>query len=168
MPANIPSGLLGPGLALACATSSLALPQTTTSNIFVITGEVQVLNIFGKVTTAIGAVANATKLTYVGTGLAATDLCATADLNAAALGTVFSVTGTLATGAVIVSPNTKGLALAQATSWNLTPGVIRVDCAGSDGGTGRIKWYIQYRAYDLSTPTNLTPLIPTGNITATG
>lgn len=170
MPANVPGGLLAPGFSTAVATSPLALPQTGTSSLFIVTGTCRILQLYGIVTTVIGAVANATKLQFICTApaLTAVDLCATADINALAAGAIYSITGTLATLATIVAPNTNGLALAQATGLNVTTGIIRVNTAGSDGGTGRIQWFIDYMPMNLATPTNLTPLIPTSNIVAAG
>jgi len=145
---NFPYGIGGPGIVQVVTTSPGTLPQTGNKTIFTVTGgPIVVEAVFGVVTTLIGAVANATKLQYFATGLTAVDLCATADLNAAAVGTIFSLTGTLATGAIIVAPNVNSLALDQATKWNILPGIIRINTAGSDGGTGLMQWYIRFRPY---------------------
>lgn len=156
MASHDPYGRIGPGLTRAITTPPLFLPQTSTKTLFTIAGgPIMVEAIFGIVTVVIGAVANATKLEYVSTATStAVALDATSDINALAAGAIFSVTGTLATAAIIVSPNTNQLALDQATAWNIGAGVIRVNCAGSDGGTGKIQWYIRYRPYATFTPTN--------------
>lgn len=156
MASHFPYGQVGPGLIQTQTDTPLFLPQTSTKTLFTIGGgPIKVEAIFGIVTTVIGAVANATKLQFVSTATStAVDLCATADINALVAGAIYSVTGTLATGAVIVNSNLNQLALDQATSWNLGAGVIRVNTAGSDGGTGQIQWYIRYRPYATYTTIN--------------
>src|SRR5258708_3588303 len=79
----------------------VALPQTTTSNIFTVSGDVYVAMIQGVVTTIIGAVANATKLQAVCGALAAVDLCATADINGLVAGAVYQPITSFATAASI-------------------------------------------------------------------
>jgi hypothetical protein len=162
---NFPYGIAAPGIVQAVATSPLLPPQGTTGTIFTITGgPILVEQIFGIVRTVIGAHANATKLQYLADNpvLTAVDLCATADINALAAGAIFSLTGTLATGAIIVSPNTNQLALGQATKWNLGTGVIRVNCVGSSV-TGAIQWFMMYRPY-----INATPLDPSAVLNSAG
>lgn len=120
-----------------------ALPQTTAAAIFTVTGYVVIRAIYGIVTTAIGGVANATKLKVNTTGAGATtDICATVELNAAAVDSILTITGTFANAMV----KTVDLPIAgkQATEIICPPGNIEVDCAGSDGGTGRVKWEIVY------------------------
>ncbi len=144
---GFPYGLSAPGVGMMAMTAPLALPQTATKTIYTITGgPIRVLKIFGLVTTAIGAVANATKLTATPTiGGAATDICATADLNAAAAGDLLLTAPSFATGLSII---TAGVGpVAASTLFNafiMTPGTILVNCAGSDGGTGRIQWFMHY------------------------
>ena len=126
----------------------VALPQTTTANIFTVTGEVAVIIIEGVVTTVIGSVANATKLQALVGALTAVDLCATADVNAAAVGTLYVPITSFATAASIAATNgvlvNGPSATAQATGFIMSTGIIRVNCAGSDGGTGRMRWSVLY------------------------
>ncbi len=156
-----------PGNVTIFRTIPLALPLSTTKVIFSFQNAigpgigsygaggyaaVEILDIFGIVTTAIGAVANATKLQGLMDALTAVDLDATVDINAAAVGTIFSITGTLANAATL---NANGVAIAQATPIHMTgglqAGIIQVNCAGSDGGTGRIAWVLACRpAYGVS------------------
>ena len=139
---------------------SLPLPQTTTKTIFTFSslqyrggpGAVWIDSLWGVVTTAIGAVANATKLTFIGTdnngvALSGVDACTTLDINGAAIGTLFAVVGNPATA---LGSNTGGYA-SGGSSWPRiftfgTTGTLQVNCAGSDGGGGRVKWYIACRA----------------------
>lgn len=121
-------------------------PQATVEAIFRITGYVRVFNIHGIVTTAIGAVANATKLIHNPSGVGASvDLCATADINAKAVGTVLSIVGVLATAMkfttlwlVVPADNIPMPGLL------LGPGDIELSCAGSSV-TGAIKWMIDWQ-----------------------
>ncbi len=118
--------------------ATAALPQTNTDVLFTVTGgRVLLVDIIGKVTAPVGAVANNTKLTAV-----ATDICAVVDLNAAAVGSRLSVTGTFADAMIKTAV---GVPLApQATPIVLDPGDIILDCAGSDGGGGRVEWTLHY------------------------
>lgn len=122
--------------------ATAAPPQTADGALFRITGgKIRLKGIYGEVTTAIGAVANATKLKHNPSGTGSdVDLCGTLDITGDAVGQVYSITGTLAT------------ALKSTTLWLvapaddipaqglvLGPGDIELDCAGSSG-TGSIKW----------------------------
>lgn len=147
MPLNITS------LTKSVQSNIVALPQTAAANIFVVSGDVAVIAIVGVVTVIIGAVANATKLKAKAGALAFVDLCATADVNALVAGAVYAPITSFATAASIAA--TAGVlvngpsATAQATGFIMGcgttgAGVITVDCAGSDGGTGRMRWSCLY------------------------
>lgn len=146
---GFPYGIGAPGIGMMAITNPLSLPQTTTKVLWTITGgPIKVISVMGVVTTVIGAVANATKLTATPTtGGAATDICGTVDINAAAAGdimipiTSFATAMSLNTAGVIVNGPS---ATTQATGFIMTPGTILVNCAGSDGGTGRVQWYLNY------------------------
>lgn len=126
--------------------SALALPQTTTGTIATIAGgRILLLAVQGKVTVIIGAVANATKLTATATGLTGVDLCATVELNAAAAQSLLTITGTLANAMI---KNTNINSIFQATPITLATGLLKVDCAGSDGGTGRVQWTFLWTPID--------------------
>jgi len=127
-------------------------PQAAVAAIFRITGgAVRILGIYGEVTTAIGAVANATKLIHNPAGVGSSvDLCGTLDINADAVGQVYSIVGVLAT------------ALKSTTLWLvapadnipspglvLLPGDIEVSCAGSSV-TGAIKWTIHWEKLEAN------------------
>lgn len=142
-------------------TPPLPLPQTTTKTIFAFQNSIgpgigsygaggyaalEIVDIFGIVTTAIGAVANATKLQALMDALTAVDLCATLDINGLTVGTILNITGTLANA---MTDNAYGVAIAQVTPIHVTgglqAGVININCAGSDGGTGRVAWVLVCR-----------------------
>jgi hypothetical protein len=127
--------------------ATAALPQTTAAAIFTVaTGRVAVLAITGEVTTIIQTQANATKLTFDPTDAGATqNLCATTDITADAVGTVYSITGTPATvlqDALNFLPPNLGLAGPVI----LKPGSVLLDCAASN--TGSVKWSLWYVPLD--------------------
>jgi len=120
-----------------------ALPQTDSAAIFNVNGHVLLKRIVGVVTSAIGNVANETKLVSspAGAGID-TDICAVLDIDDDALDTIYTITGTFA-NAMVDSVN---LPRAASVDINvlLPPGSIDVDCAGSDGGGGRVRWSAVY------------------------
>ncbi len=147
---GVPYGLDAPGLSMLGQTNPLALPQTTTKTIFTITGgPIWLQCIFGVVTTLVGAVANATKLQFVDTLTStATDMCATSDINALVAGAFYNLVNGFGTAATI--SGAAGIVIAGSVLTTapmacfLQPGVIRINCAGSDGGTGRMQWFMRY------------------------
>lgn len=127
--------------------ATAALPQSTASALFTVsTGRVLVTAIVGEVTTVIQTQANATKLTFDPTDAGATqDLCATLDITADAVGTMYSITGTPATAlqdALNFVPSSKMLAQPII----LKPGSVLLDCAASN--TGSVKWTLAYWPID--------------------
>jgi hypothetical protein len=127
--------------------TTAALPQTTTSTLFTISGgKVLITSLVGEVTTVIQTQADATKLTFDPTDAGATqDLSATLDITADAVGTLYSLTGTPATAmqdALNFLPSNKVLAQPLV----LKPGAILLDCAASN--TGSVKWDLCYIPLD--------------------
>jgi hypothetical protein len=126
-----------------------ALPQTTTGSLFRITGgKVRIKSIVGEVTTVIQTQANDTKLLFnpAGTG-SNIDMCAVLDITADAVGTLYSITGTLATA--MKSTSVWLVAPADdiaAPGMVLAPGDIVLSCAASN--TGNVKWTINYEPVD--------------------
>jgi hypothetical protein len=127
--------------------ATAALPQTSTSTLFTISGgKILVTSLVGEVTTVIQTQADATKLTFDPTDAGATqDLSATLDITADAVGTMYSLTGTPATAmqdALNFLPSSKVLAQPIV----LKPGAILLDCAASN--TGSVKWDLTYIPLD--------------------
>ena len=119
-------------------------PQTDTANLFrVVGGRVLLKQILGEVTTAIGNVANNTRLSFNPDDAAAGNICANADIDNDAIGTVYGITGTVAT-ALQKSTN---VLVGQAAAHILKPGTIDLICAGNSG-TGAIKWTVIYVPID--------------------
>lgn len=133
------------GIKVARATA--ALPQTAAGSLFTVSGgKVLITSLVGEVTTVIQTQADATKLTFDPVDAGATqDLCATTDITADAVGTIYSITGTPATAlqdALNFLPPNKGLAQPIV----LKPGAILLDCAASN--TGSVKWDLTYIPLD--------------------
>ena len=127
--------------------ATAALPQTSTSTLFTVSGgKVLITSLVGEVTTVIQTQADNTKLTFDPTDAGATqDLCAVLDITADAVGTLYSLTGTPATAmqdALNFLPSNK----VPAQPIVLKPGAILLDCAASN--TGSVKWDLCYIPLD--------------------
>lgn len=110
--------------------------------IFTITGQVRIIEIFGIVTTAIQNQACNLKITALVTGLTAVDICANGAITNAALGTCFSIDGTLA-DALIVSANAVRVGQAAPIDINGN-GIIRITPSATN--TGQVQWYCRYES----------------------
>jgi len=116
------------------------LPATTKTAYFTVTGKIKLLDIVGEVTTVVQAQANAIKLVATPTVGAAVDLCATVDSNAAAVGSIFTITGTLADAMV---KTVSGAGVAQAAPLIIAAGTIGLNTAATN--TGATKWLVRYQ-----------------------
>lgn len=128
--------------------ATAALPQSTAGTLFTISGgKVLVTALYGEVTTAIQAQANAAKIQFDPTDAGATqDLCATTDINADAVGTMYSITGTPA-GVLQDALNFLSAdKVIAAQGIVLKPGAILLNCAASN--TGSVKWDLWYVPLD--------------------
>jgi len=136
-------GILGVRVDRATA----ALPQTAAGALFTVSGgRVAVTAIVGEVTTVIQTQANATKLTFDPTDAGATqNLCATTDITADAVGTVYGITGTPA-GVLSDALNFLPPNLGLAGPLVLKSGSVLLDCAASN--TGSVKWTLFYVPID--------------------
>jgi hypothetical protein len=130
--------------------ATAALPQTADAALFRITGgKIRVLGIYGEVTTVIQTQADNTKIKFnpLGTG-SDVDLCAVLDISADAVGTLYSITGTVATA---MKSTTLWVVLPAddiaAPGLVLSPGDIELDCAASN--TGSVKWTLVYENIDV-------------------
>jgi len=123
--------------------ATAALPATTQAAIFTVTGRIKLVNIVGEVTTVIQTQACNTKITANPTVGADVDLCANLDVTAAAVGSQFSITGTLANAMV---KTVSGAGVFQAAPLLIQPGTI--DLITSATNTGSVKWKIEYLPVD--------------------
>ena len=123
------------------------IPQTTTTSIFTVTGApIEIISIVGEVTTAIQNQANSMKLLILDTASStSTDICASLNIANAAVGTFFSITGTLANAMV---SNVGGVGVAQTSRIICPVGSIRVNTTASN--TGQVRWYLRYRPLGTS------------------
>lgn len=123
--------------------TTASLPATTASALFTVTGRIKLISIIGEVTTIVQTQACNAKLIANPTVGADVDLCAVLDITAAAVGTQFSITGTLANAMV---KTTSGAGVFQAAPLLIQPGTI--DLSTSANNTGSVKWRIEYVPVD--------------------
>lgn len=123
--------------------ATAALPATTQSALFTVTGRIKLIDIKGVVTTVIQTQICNTKITANPTVGADVDICSNKDITAAAVGTVFSITGTLATAMV---QTTSGAGVFQAAPLTIEAGTIDLVTAATN--TGSVKWYVEYQPID--------------------
>ena len=121
-----------------------ALAQGGDLAIFTVSGgPVEIVSITGEVTTAVQNQANASLLKVNPTVGADTDICAALDIDNSAVGTVFSITGTLANAMIATAA---GTLIAQANNVYCPVGDIELECAASN--TGNVTWRLRYRPLD--------------------
>ena len=123
--------------------AAATLPQGTKGALFTVTGKVKILDIIGEVTVVLGSTANALKLVATPTVGAAVDMCTTVEGNAAAVGSIFTITGTL--GAAMVK-TVSGVGVAQAAPLIVAAGTIDLNAVAST--TGSVKWIVRYEPID--------------------
>lgn len=136
-----PYNSVSSGIATRINRAAATLPQSGAAPIFTVSGgDVYVCQILGEVSgTAIGAGANNMKLIANPTVGADVDLCAVVDVDADAIGTMYTITGTLGEA---MTASTSGAAPAQKDSILVAPGTIDLSCSASR--TGQVKWTIYY------------------------
>jgi len=123
--------------------ATATMPQGAASALFTVTGKIKLLNIIGEVTTVLGSTANALKLVANPTVGADVDMCATVEGNAAAVGSLFTITGTVANAMI---KTVSACVPTQASPQIITAGTIDLNAAGST--TGSIKWTVVYEPID--------------------
>jgi hypothetical protein len=116
----------------------------TTGNIFTFAGTIEILALFGRVTTAIQAQATNIKLSVVNDALAAYDLGTNVDGNAAALGTLLSTPAAAGSAFVltangVLNPTMASRVIASCT----TSGVIKATYGAAS--TGAILFFLLWR-----------------------
>lgn len=134
-----------PGRGYPVKRATAALPATTTTAYFTVSGGwIALNNLMGEVTTVLQT--QACNLNFqanpsaAGTSL---DICAVLNVSAAAAASVFSITGTLANALL------NGVAaVAQSTSVMCPPGSI--DAVASATNTGSVKWHLWWIPVDTS------------------
>ena len=123
---------------------SSTLPQTTQTAYFTVSGRILVTQIVGEVGTAnIGAVETLVEVISNPTVGADVNLCASKDINGDVIGTIYTVTGTLADAMIAT---TSGAVAAQSAPIFVSAGTI--DFKTSSSTTGQTKWTIHYIPLD--------------------
>lgn len=126
--------------------AALAITAISTKPLFTVAGgRVIITSLVGEVTTVIQAQANAAKIVFNPDGAGAdTDLCATLDINADAVGVLYSVTGDYSAGLAEGIQTLEGPAMT--TPFVLAEGSIGLNTAASS--TGAIAWTLTYVPLD--------------------
>jgi len=120
--------------------SAANLPQGAQTPYFTVTGKVLITQLVGTVTTEIEAQETVAKWIANPTVGADVDLCASADLTGDAVGTMLSITGTLADALV---ETTSGAVIAQASAIVVDAGTIDLD-TDNDSSTGATSIILHY------------------------
>jgi hypothetical protein len=115
------------------------LPQTTQTAIFAVTGDITVVKLKARVTTEIEAQETSIKWVANPTVGADVDLCTQTDINADAVGTIYTITGTLADALVAT---TSGAVQAQKDGIEVEAGTI--DLYADESSTGQIECVLHY------------------------
>lgn len=137
---SLRAALLGQAVERATA----ALPQTTQSALFTVTGgRIIVTSIVGEVTTVIQTQANNTKIVSNPTTGTDVDLCAVLDITADQVGCLYGITGTFSDA--MVGANA-GATIIPARMIVVPVGTIDLNCAASN--TGSVKWKLTYVPLD--------------------
>jgi len=119
------------------ATATLA--ASTLENLFAVTGLVKVTSIVGEITTVVQTQACNTKIHTNPTVSTDIDLCANLDITAAAVGSRFVITGTVANAMV---NQAAGGGIAQLGALLVPAGYISYTTAATN--TGAVKWMVEY------------------------
>ena len=122
------------------------LPASTQTAYFTVTGRVLITQIVGEVTVVFDGTANNIKLISNPTVGADVDMCAALAVTSDVLGTVYTITGTLANAMVAT---TSGAVTEQATGILVTAGSIDLDADATDT-TGSSKWTVHYIPLDAA------------------
>lgn len=128
---------------LFCDRATWALPQSTQSALFTVTGRIIVRAIIWQVTTIIQNQVNNTKIVANPTVWTDVDLCATASIANAAVWTNLSITWTLATALQVTA--------SWAFVYQASPVVVMawtIDLSCSASNTWSVKWKILYQPLD--------------------
>jgi hypothetical protein len=120
-----------------------SIPQNGVKALYTISGgSVEILDLYGVVTTVIAGGANNAKFQFKPTGQTAIDLCAVGDIGTAPLavgqmiGRAGPVATALATGWGIVGPS---------QSFRAGPGTLDLNCAAA-AGTGALRFVLRFAA----------------------
>lgn len=116
----------------------------TTGNVFTFAGTIEIMAIWGRITTVIENVTTNVKLSVTNDALAAYDICANVDIDNDAVGSLLSITGTAANAMVstangVLAPTQASRIIATCT----TSGAI--SATYGNASTGAILWQMLWR-----------------------
>jgi len=123
--------------------ASATLPATTATPYFIVTGKVRIIDIIGEVTSVVQTQACNTKLIANPTVGADVDMCGVLSITAAEVGSIFTITGTLANAMV---KTVSGVGVAQAAPLIVSAGTINLSTAATN--TGATKWTVRWEPID--------------------
>ena len=123
--------------------AAATLPQGAAVVYFTVTGKVKIYNIIGEVTVVGGSTANNIKLISNPTVGADVDMCAVVEGNAMAVGSLLTITGTVANAMI---KTVSGAVPSQAAAQIVTAGSIDFSAAAST--TGSTKWTVVWEPVD--------------------
>jgi hypothetical protein len=140
------AGNAGADGSASVARAAAVLPQNTTGSIYTVTGRVLVKRLIGEVTVVLTGTATNLKASFDPTGADGSyDLCTNLVVTSDAVGTLYSITGTVAT-AMKESVATHAILPANNLPLEgivLTAGVITLTTDAANT-TGKVKWDIDY------------------------
>lgn len=143
---------------VTCPASSTSINTASAVTAFTVAGGPVVLEqLYGLVTTAIGATATTLKFSNNPTGSTATDLCTATAITSAAVNALLTITGTVANALTVTAPSAAPPA-AMATPLVIAPGVITFTTSATPG-SGAIQFGLRYRPLNAActvTPAALT------------
>lgn len=120
--------------------AAAVLPATTQTPYFTVTGRVLILQIVGEVTIIFDGTVNSIKLIANPSVGADVNLCAPVVVTGDVVGTIYTITGTLAEAMVAT---TSGAVQAQIAPILVADGTIDLDATATDT-TGSSKWLLHY------------------------
>ena len=130
---------------------SSLLPQTAQTPYFRVSGKVIITHIIGEVTVELGAVATNLDLWSNPTVGADVALCTATEIKTDAVGTLYTITGTLSDALVAT---TSGAVTSQANAILVTAGTIDLKTTASN--TGATKWTLHYIPLDAGSTVTVT------------
>lgn len=116
----------------------------TTGNIFTFTGTIEIMAIWGRVTTVVQTQTTNIKLSVKNDALTAYDICANVDGTAAAVGTLLSITGTAANAGVLTANGVLAPTQASRIITSCTTSGLILATYGA-ASTGAILYMMQWR-----------------------
>jgi len=120
--------------------AAFAVNTATTTDLFNVTGRVEILDIIGEIATTLGAATTGAKFIAVPTVGSSTDLCVTTNIASLATGGTLTITGTLANA---LNSTTQGAVIRQATPLQVKAGTLQLNITQTT--TGNVRTMVRYK-----------------------